>query len=183
MKKLIKFHPLAAMLALLAASFLPVNAQTLTEHEYAKAGDWTVNYETDPSGKFVQASMVRAYGDNGLLRMTISSSHFHLDLIGDWNALGNAGEGGSKFPVELLLTEQMEVGSIPDQAMLISDDGDQWLRISQSLDEPGGVQDVVRNGETLNIIFPNKKKWTFSLKGSHNAWKKVEEAQSQLGGN
>jgi len=166
-----KITRIIAAAVLLTSSILQAE---LVEHEYAQSGDWTVHYYTNASGKFVQASMIRFY-DSAMLRMTIDNGNFYLDTTGDWSALGASAKEPSIL-VQLVPTEQAAAGGIEVEGRVINDEGDKWFRITQPLDEPSGMQDVVQNAQTLNIVFPNGKKWTFSMKGSNAAWKKVEQA-------
>ena len=157
--------------------------EELVEHEYARPGDWGVHwYSGGKADGFVQASMIRYYDDESILRMTMDATHFHIDMKADWKALG-AGKSktGTKMQVPVYLSEQAGLEPSKQNATVIDDEGDKWLRISQSFEEPSGMQDAVRNGQKLNIVFPTKAKWSFDLKGSHAAWQKVDECLEKHG--
>lgn len=148
----------------------------LVEHDYARPGDWAVHYFTDSEDKYVQASMIRYYDGGSILRMTMDATHFHVDMQADWKALGaEKSKVGAKMPVSVFLSSQADLEPGKETATVIDDEGDKWLRISQSFEVPSGMQDGVRNGDELNIVFSPKAKWTFDLKGSHAAWQKVDE--------
>lgn len=166
-------------IAVTALAFAGIAQAQNVEREYAQVGNWTVHYQTDASGKFLQASMIRD-SDGSMLRMAIDDKHFHVDTAGkDWDSLGDA-SFGRKATVQLVLPEQAELGGLSVEGTIVDVDGDKWLRFSDPLDEPSSLQDLIRNGQTLNVVFPDGRKWTFSLKGSHTAWKKVEEAESKF---
>lgn len=155
--------------------------EPLIEHEYARPGDWGVHWFTKgKSDAFAQASMIRYYDDASMLRMTIDATHFHIDVAADWAVLGTTKwKKGTKVKVSVQLAEQADLEPGKEIAILVDDEGDKWLRISQPLDEPSGMQDAVRNGKKMHIVFPSKAKWTFDLKGSHAAWQKVDECMEK----
>ena len=148
----------------------------LTEHEYARPGDWGVHWYSTAKGKFASASMIRYYDNGQMLRMSIDDSNFHVDMAGDWKGPENSeGKKGNTVPLYVVLDEQDDGHGLNLTGKIINDEGDKWLRVSQSLEEPGGLEDLIRNGKKLHIVFSAESKWTFDLKGSHAAWQKVDE--------
>ena len=157
-------------------------ASGLVEHEYARPGDWAVHYYTKGPKKLASASMIRFFDNTSTLRMSIDATHFHLDVAGDRKAIETAaGKKGKAVPVSIVLSELDDGNGLSENANLIDDEGDKWLRISQPLDEPGGLQDLIRNGKRMQIIFSKNAKWSFDLKGSLAAWQKVDECLKKFG--
>lgn len=146
------------------------------EHEYARPGDWAVHYYTSRQNKWVSSSMIRFFDNGSMLRMSIDKARFNIDLAGDWKAPETAeGKKGNSVPVYIVLDEKDDGNGLNETATIINDEGDKWLRLSQPLDEPSGLQDIVRNAKKMHVIFSTEAKWTSDLKGSNAAWQKVEE--------
>lgn len=148
----------------------------LMEHEYARPGDWGVHWYTTPKGKFASASMIRYYDNGQMLRMSIDDDNFHVDVAGDWKGPENSeGKKGNAVPLYVVLDEKDDGLGLNLTGKIINDEGDKWLRVSHSREETGGLEDLIRNGKKLHIVFSAESKWTFDLKGSHAAWQKVDE--------
>ena len=149
----------------------------LVEHEYARPGDWSVHYYTDKDGGFVQASMIRFYDGGQMLRLTMDDSQMHIDTTGDWEALEGAAKNKETGKISVTIASKESPGdnSLIYDGEVIDDEGDKWLRITQSFEEPGGLSDGISNAETLMLKFGNGKSWTFDLKGSNAAEKKLAE--------
>ena len=154
-------------------------ATELIEHDYARPGDWGVHYFTDSKGKFVQASMIRYYDNDQMLRLTIDDKNTHLDVSGNWAKL-DAATGGKKTGIPLQLATEPNDDGIDENASIIDDEGDKWLRITQSPADPGGMTDGVRNGKMIILKVKTKALWTFDLTGSHAAWQKVDECLAKF---
>ena len=148
----------------------------LTEHDYARPGDWAVHYFTDKRGKFACASMIRYYDNGTMLRVSRDNTHLHVDARGDWNLLKGASKDISgNIVVTLASDASPDDDSLKYEGTVIDEGGDKWLRISQSYEEPGGLADVYRNSESLRLKFTKTKYWSFNLKGSHAADVKMDE--------
>lgn len=146
------------------------------EHEYALPGDWAVHYYTSRQNKWVSSSMIRFFDNGSMLRMSIDEKQFNIDLSADWKAPETSeNKKGNGMPVYIVLDEKDDGSGLNMKATIINDEGDKWLRLSQPFDQPGGLQDIVRNAKKMHVIFSTEGKWTFDLKGSNAAWQKVEE--------
>lgn len=157
-------------------------AAELTEHEYTRLPEWTVHYFTDADGKYVQGSIIRFYEDTSMLRWTADATHFHLDLAGDWNQMkGAKKDKAGNISASLTSDEDPDNEDFVIVGKVIDDEGDKWLRFSQSYEEPGGMEDGVRNAKNLRIRFGDGKFWSFDLKGSHAARQKLEECEKKHG--
>ena len=148
--------------------------EPLVEHDYAQPGDWAVHYYTDAKGKFVRASMIRYFDKEKTLRVTLDDKNTYLDTQGDWVKL-DAATGGNNANISLKLSTAPGDEGIDEKASVIDDEGDKWLRITQSHDDPGGMTDGVRNGNMCIFKAKGKTLWTFDLKGSHAASEKLYE--------
>ena len=148
-----------------------------SEHDYAKLEDWTVHYCTNSKVKFVSTSMIRFYDNSDILRLTSDATHFHLNTMADLKKLAGAAKDKSTGNITVAIgsDEAPDNDSLTCQRSVIDEGGDKWLRISQSYEEPGGLDDGIRNAKTLQLKFSNSKIWSFDLKGSHAARKKLDE--------
>ena len=148
----------------------------LVEHEYARPGDWGVHYFTHENGKFAYAGMIRGFDDGSMIRISTDDTHLHVDTMGDWEKLKGAPKDDSgNLVVTLASDESPGDDSLKYEGKIINDEGDKWLRISHSHDEPGGLADGFRNSKSLRLKFAGSKYWSFNLKGSHAANEKVLE--------
>lgn len=148
-----------------------------SENDYARLEDWTIHYYTDSKGKFVSASMIRFYDNGDMMRLTRDATHFHLDTLADMKKLAGAAKDKAtgNLTVAIGSDEPPDDDSQTREGSVIDEGGDKWLRISQSYEEPGGLEDGIRNSKTLHLKFSNSKMWSFDLKGSHAARKKLDE--------
>ena len=147
-----------------------------TEHEYGRFGDWAVHYYTDKNRKFVQASIIRYFDDSRILRWSETATHYHLDVTGDWAQIdGAAKDKDGNIIASLTSDEEPDYDEFKIEGKQIDEEGDKWLRFSQSFEEPGGMEDGVRNAKNLRLRFGPAKFWSFDLKGSHAAREKLQE--------
>ena len=153
----------------------------LIEHEYARPGDWAVHYYTDQKGRYVKTSMIRFYEGNGkVIRVTSEKTQMHVDAMGDWSKLdGIPLNNEGKIEVTLASDESPGDNSLKYDGTIINDEGDKWLRLTQSFDEPGGLADGYRNSSSLRLKFSKTKYWSFDLKGSHAADTKMYECMEK----
>ena len=105
------------------------------------------------------------------------ATHFHLDTLSDLKKLAGAAKDKStgNLKVAIASDEEPDDDSLGYEGTVIDEEGDKWLRISQSYEEPGGLEDGIRNAESLRLKFGNSKFWSFNLKGSNAARKKLDE--------
>lgn len=161
---------LITLCAVLAAfAFAPAvraSSNPLTEHSYAKKGEWEIRWFTDARGAFVYADMIRSYDNSTALRMAwgpgLSAVDFYLPDAATIN--------GGRAEVEWYFGKRDPDFVMNSTAVIHPDhNGDPWLRISQPTDEPG-VEDSISNSNSVTVKTGGKI-WTFDLKGSNAAYK------------
>ncbi|MCB1237718.1 MAG: hypothetical protein KDM91_21815, partial [Verrucomicrobiae bacterium] len=166
MKRLSIVLLFAATAALPAAAQLGGPPIELTEHPYAKKGDWEVRWFTDSRGAFVHADMIRSYENGTALRLVWGKDLNAVDFFGPTQEIVEAGRAEVTW-----YFDNPDPGTVMANTAVIHPDnnGDLWLRINQRTDEPG-VEDALSNAGSVTF-HSGTNVWKFDLKGSNAAYK------------
>jgi hypothetical protein len=157
-------------------------AEKAMEHEFARVGEWSVSYFTNEEGKSYKASTTCIFENGTRLRFSLDAGNYYIDMSGEWKATQTAkNREGNNVPVTIALDEQRDDDGLVEMATLIDEDGDKWLRITQAIHQPGGLEEAIRNGKVMHVIFSEEAKWTFSLDASHAAREKLQECIDKHG--
>lgn len=167
----------AALLFITPFAFAEKASGTLTRQPYSTAGNWTVDYLADSTGKLVQARATRVWDERTALRITINSQRTTLD----WRGKGFEEAGKEPFPVKYIWSSgevsaaDRSSGTKAQAKLMQDEEGRSWARVEVSTeDDPVGIDDGFANAKKLQIESVTEA-WSFDLVGSNPACKAMIE--------